>query len=118
MKKTIRWKLLFLILVTVVAGYYLIPTISRSPSLPPLLPLLLPRAERLNLGLDLQGGMHLILKVVTGKAMKNTAERLIAELRREAEKEKIRSRGSRGRGSTGSGSGFSPRIGSKGCGRF
>ena len=29
MKKTIRWKLLFLILVTVVAGYYLIPTISR-----------------------------------------------------------------------------------------
>ena len=89
MKKTIRWKLLFLILVTVVAGYYLLPTVSRYPSLPPLLPPLLPRAERLNLGLDLQGGMHLVLEVVTGKAVENTAERLIAELRREAEKEKI-----------------------------
>ena len=89
MKKTIRWKLLFLILVTVVAGYYLLPTVSRYTSLPPLLPPLLPRAERLNLGLDLQGGMHLVLEVVTGKAVENTAERLIAELRREAEKEKI-----------------------------
>src|SRR3990172_9494383 len=89
MKKTIRWKLLFLILVTVVAGYYLLPTVSRYPSLPPLLHPLLPRAERLNLGLDLQGGMHLVLEVVTGKAVENTAERLIAELRRAAEKEKI-----------------------------
>jgi preprotein translocase subunit SecD len=89
MKKTIRWKLLLLILVTVVAGYYLLPTVSRYPSLPPLLPPLLPRAERLNLGLDLQGGMHLVLEVVTGKAVENTAERLIAELRRAAEKEKI-----------------------------
>jgi len=89
MKKTIKWKLLFLLLVTVVAGYYLFPTVSRRSSLPSLFPPVLPRAERLNLGLDLQGGMHLVLEVVTEKAVENTVDRLIAELRRETEKENI-----------------------------
>src|SRR5574337_861311 len=89
MKKTMAWKVFSLLLVTVIAGYYLFPTLSGRSSLPSLLPLLLPRAERLNLGLDLQGGMHLVLEVVTEKAVENTVDRLIAELRRETEKEKI-----------------------------
>jgi preprotein translocase subunit SecD len=89
MKKTVTWKILSLLLVTVIAGYYLFPTLSRRSSLPSLLPPLLPRAERLNLGLDLQGGMHLVLEVVTEKAVDNTVDRLIAELRRETEKENI-----------------------------
>lgn len=89
MKKTVKWKILSLLLVTVIAGYYLFPTLSGRSSLPSLLPPLLPRAERLNLGLDLQGGMHLVLEVVTEKAVENTVDRLIAELRRETEKEKI-----------------------------
>lgn len=89
MKKTGTWKILSLLLVTVIAGYYLFPTLSGRSSLPSLLPPLLPRAERLNLGLDLQGGMHLVLEVVTEKAVENTVDRLIAELRRETEKEKI-----------------------------
>jgi preprotein translocase subunit SecD len=89
MKKTVAWKILSLLLVTVIAGYYLFPTLSSRSSLPSLLPPLLPRAERLNLGLDLQGGMHLVLEVVTEKAVENTVERMIAELRRETEKEKI-----------------------------
>lgn len=89
MKKTTKWKMLFMLLVTAVAGYYLFPTISRYPSLPSLFPPLLPRAERLNLGLDLQGGMHLVLEVVTAKAVENTVERLVAELRREAEKQQV-----------------------------
>ncbi len=89
MKKTIKWKLLFLLAVTVVAGYYLFPTLLQRSSLPSLFPPLLPRAERLNLGLDLQGGMHLVLEVVTEKAVENTVDRQIAELRRDTEKEKI-----------------------------
>ncbi len=89
MKKTMKWKILSFLLVTVIAGYYLFPTLSGRSSLPSLLPPLLPRAERLNLGLDLQGGMHLVLEVVTEKAVENTVDRLIAELRRETEKEKI-----------------------------
>ncbi len=89
MKKTFTWKILSLLLVTVIAGYYLFPTLSGRSSLPSLLPPLLPRAERLNLGLDLQGGMHLVLDVVTEKAIENSIDRLIAELRRETEKENI-----------------------------
>src|SRR5574337_693547 len=89
MKKTVTWKLLSLLLVTVIAGYYLFPTLAGRSSLPSLLPPLLPRAERLNLGLDLQGGMHLVLEVATEKAVENTVDRLIAELRRETEKENI-----------------------------
>lgn len=89
MKKTVTWKVLSLLLATVIAGYYLFPTLSGRSSLPSLLPLLLPRAERLNLGLDLQGGMHLVLDVVTEKAVENSIDRLVTELRREAEKENI-----------------------------
>ena len=89
MKKTIKWKLLFLLGVTVVACYYLFPTLSQRSSLPSLFPPLLPRAERLNLGLDLQGGMHLVLEVVTEKAVENTVDRQIVELRRATEMEKI-----------------------------
>ncbi|PWB77538.1 MAG: protein translocase subunit SecD [Candidatus Methylomirabilota bacterium] len=72
-----------------IAGYYLFPTLSGRSSLPSLLPPLLPRAERLNLGLDLQGGMHLVLEVATEKAIENTVDRLVAEIRREAEKDNI-----------------------------
>lgn len=73
MKKTVTWKVLSLLLATVIAGYYLFPTLSGRSSLPSLLPLLLPRAERLNLGLDLQGGMHLVLDVVTEKAVETAS---------------------------------------------
>ncbi|MBI3988323.1 MAG: protein translocase subunit SecD [candidate division NC10 bacterium] len=89
MKKGIRWRIILLLATTAIAVYYLLPTISRISSLPPLLPAFLPRAERLNLGLDLRGGMHLVLEVQTEKAVENTMERLTAELRRAAEKEQI-----------------------------
>ena len=42
--------------------------------------------KKINLGLDLQGGMHLILEVKTEKAVESTIERIIAKLR-EAEVE-------------------------------
>src|SRR5574337_413613 len=89
MKKTILWKILSLLLVTVIAGYYLFPTLTGRSALPSLLPPLLPKAERLNLGLDLQGGMHLVLEVATEKAIENTVDRLVAEVRRETEKNNI-----------------------------
>ncbi len=89
MKKGIQWRVLLLLATTAISVYYLLPTISGIPSLPPLLPAFLPRAERLNLGLDLRGGMHLVLEVQAEKAVENTVERLVAELRRAAEKEQI-----------------------------
>jgi preprotein translocase subunit SecD len=42
-----------------------------------------------NLGLDLQGGMHLVLEVQDEKAVESTTERLLEEARRLLDKEKI-----------------------------
>jgi preprotein translocase subunit SecD len=50
---------------------------------------MLPRAEKVNLGLDLQGGMHLVLEVQAEKAVENTTERLREEIKRLLDKEKI-----------------------------
>ena len=46
--------------------------------------------EGLRLGLDLQGGMHLVLEVDTGKAVESTTERISQEIREQLKKERIR----------------------------
>ncbi len=46
--------------------------------------------KRINLGLDLQGGMHLVLEVETQKAVESTIERIAQELRSTLKKEHIR----------------------------
>jgi preprotein translocase subunit SecD len=77
------------VLATLATGYYLLPSVAPVGSLPSLFPGVLPRAERMNLGLDLQGGMHLVLEVQVEKAVESTTERLLAEVRRVLEREKI-----------------------------
>jgi len=63
----------------VLAGIiYLVPSIS--PELPPWWARFLPK-ERIHLGLDLQGGMHLILEVETEKAVQNQAERMVEDIK-------------------------------------
>jgi preprotein translocase subunit SecD len=47
-------------------------------------------ALKINLGLDLQGGMHLVLEVDTAKAVEGTIERIAQELRTRLRKERIR----------------------------
>ena len=49
--------------------------------------------KRINLGLDLQGGMHLLLEVETPKAVLNTLERNAQEIRYSLRKERIRTFG-------------------------
>ena len=46
--------------------------------------------KKINLGLDLQGGMHLVLEVDTQKAVESTVERIAQEMRRFLKKEHIR----------------------------
>ena len=75
-------------LVVVVALIYLIPTIS--PRLPAWWKALLP-TDRVQLGLDLQGGMHLVLEVDVDKAVAAATERMAQELVRKLRQEKIRS---------------------------
>lgn len=89
MRKRIRGRVILLVVTTLLTGYYIVPSVAPVSSLPSLFPGILPRAERVNLGLDLQGGMHLVLEVQAEKAVENATERLMEEARRILEKEKI-----------------------------
>jgi preprotein translocase subunit SecD len=88
-RKRIRGRVILIVLATLVTGYYIVPSVISVGSLPSLFPGLLPRAERINLGLDLQGGMHLVLEVQAEKAVENSTDRLLEEARRLLDKEKI-----------------------------
>jgi preprotein translocase subunit SecD len=70
-------------LVLIVSAIYVIPTFK--PGVWPY--------KKINLGLDLQGGMHLVLEVQTEKAVESTLERVRNELRDLFRDEKIRHRG-------------------------
>ena len=57
--------------------------------LPSLKPALWPH-KQINLGLDLQGGMHLVLEVDVYKAVESTVERISQEIRERLKKKRIR----------------------------
>lgn len=76
--KSLKWRLVLVVAVLVVALVYLAPTLARE--LPPWWASFLPN-ERIHLGLDLQGGMHLILEVESQKAVESAVERLVQELK-------------------------------------
>jgi len=78
--KNLSWKLAVAAAVIVTALVYILPSIK---------PTLWPH-KKINLGLDLQGGMHLILEVDTIKAVESTIERITQELRDLLKKERIR----------------------------
>ena len=78
--KNISWRLVVILTVVLIALIYILPTIK--PSIWPY--------KKINLGLDLQGGMHLALEVDTDEAVKSTVERIIHELRTSLKKEHIR----------------------------
>jgi len=88
-KKRLQGRVILILFATLVTAYYLLPSIGLVSSLPSLLPGFLPRSEPMNLGLDLQGGMHLVLEVQTDKAIENTTDRLADEARRLLDKQKI-----------------------------
>ncbi len=66
--------------VIVTAVIYVLPTLE---------PRLWPH-KQINLGLDLQGGMHLVLEVDTAKAVDGQVERIMQEIRDRLRKERIR----------------------------
>jgi preprotein translocase subunit SecD len=81
--KNISWKLVASVLVVLAAVVYTIPTF-KSEIWP---------YKKINLGLDLQGGMHLVLEVQTEKAVESTIERLAQDMRIAIKKEQIRATG-------------------------
>ena len=81
--KNISWKLVASVLVVLAAVVYTIPSF-KSEIWP---------YKKINLGLDLQGGMHLILEVQTEKAVESTIERLAQDLLISLRKKQIRATG-------------------------
>jgi len=69
------------------AFIYLTPSLGGD--LPPWWSSLLPQ-ERIQLGLDLQGGMHLVLEVEVRKAVESNLERVVEDLKHDLRKKKIR----------------------------
>ncbi len=87
--KNFSWKTLIVAGVIITAIIYLLPTIK--PEWWPY--------KKINLGLDLQGGMHLVLEVETEKAVENNIERISLDMRGLLKKEHIRNMGlTRGNG--------------------
>ncbi|PIE70431.1 MAG: protein translocase subunit SecD [Deltaproteobacteria bacterium] len=82
--KRITWRLLTVVAVLIVAVVYLLPTLTDITSGTPCWP-----HKVINLGLDLQGGMHLVLEVQTEEAVDNTLDRLTHELKGSFRKEHI-----------------------------
>ena len=74
MRKEFYWKIVLILVVVVVSVWFAHPI-----------------KEKINLGLDLQGGMHLVLDVEAEKAVESTLDRYVMNLRDAFKKDKIES---------------------------
>jgi len=86
MLRKIRWKFTLIAVLIVLSVLILLPLVAKN--LPSWWGKVLP-AEGLRLGLDLQGGMHLILKVDLDKAVSNQLELVQRDLRETLRKKQI-----------------------------
>ncbi len=87
MKKNLGIRAAIAGILIVIGLIYITPSLIRT--LPPWWTGILPK-EKIHLGLDLQGGMHLILEVDAVKAVESSLERTIEELRSDMRKKRIR----------------------------
>ena len=87
MLKGIKIRAAMALTVCLAGLFYLAP--SLTPDLPDFWKKHLPM-DKIHLGLDLQGGTHLVLEVDTEKALENTAERLSNEVKETLMNNKVR----------------------------
>ncbi|MCP4682340.1 MAG: protein translocase subunit SecD, partial [Desulfobacterales bacterium] len=87
MSKSLAWRGGIALVVVFFAFIHLIPTLSGD--LPTWWSNILPR-EQIKLGLDLQGGMHLVLEVQSEKAVESHLERVVEEVKGDLRRSKIR----------------------------
>jgi len=89
MKGTFKWRLLIILVVLIGALIYCFPTLATLTKEPiSWWPKVFPQ-DKIHLGLDLQGGMHLILEVETDKAVESHVERIKNDLKNDLKKEEI-----------------------------
>ncbi len=87
MFKNLGWRAGIAASLIIIALVYLTPSLSRD--LPPWWSSLLPQ-DRIHLGLDLQGGMHLVLEVEAAKAVESNLERVAEEIKHDLREARIR----------------------------
>jgi len=85
--KNLSWRGAIATILILGAFIYLVPSLGGT--LPNWWSSLLPK-DKIHLGLDLQGGMHLVLEVDANKAVESSLERIIEEMRQDLRKKKIR----------------------------
>ncbi|MBL6967635.1 MAG: protein translocase subunit SecD, partial [Desulfobacteraceae bacterium] len=87
MSKSLNWRGVIALFTILAAVIYLVP--SLTDGVPGWWSSLLPK-DKIHLGLDLQGGMHLVLEVQASKAVENHLERVVEELKRDLRKDRVR----------------------------
>jgi len=85
--KNLSWRGVIVAFLILMAFLYLTPSLRGE--LPAWWSNFLPQ-EKIHLGLDLQGGMHLILEVDAAKAVESHLERVVEEFKHDLRKSKIR----------------------------
>ena len=87
--KSIQWRAAVALIVCLAGLFYLTPTLTSN--LPDFWKKNLP-ADRIHLGLDLQGGMHLVLEVHADKAVEAAMERMANDMKETLMDSKVRFR--------------------------
>ena len=88
MLKITKLKLLFVLSICILGVYYIIPNFydkTEVTGLPNYV-----SKKQVNLGLDLQGGSHLLLEVDTNAVLKEKSEYLVDDIRSTLRKNKIK----------------------------
>jgi preprotein translocase subunit SecD len=84
-----KWRLVLILIVFIGALIYSFPTLATlTKEAPSWWPKFFPQ-DKIHLGLDLQGGMHLILEVDTAEAVESEMERFKNDLQNDLKKEQI-----------------------------
>ncbi len=78
MSRSLKWRFVIYAAISLVAAMLLLPTVTSN--LPSWVAKIVP-SEKIHLGLDLQGGMHLVLEVEAEKAVESHVERVKNNLR-------------------------------------
>ncbi len=78
MERSWWWKAIGIVFLLIVSVGYLVPTVVGEKQLPSVYSNLI--KSRLQLGLDLQGGIHLVYEVEVDKAVSDKADRLSADM--------------------------------------
>lgn len=86
MQGSLRWRVILIIIVLILGMIYALPSVPgiESSGLTKILP-----DNKINLGLDLKGGIHLTLGVDVQKAIENSLAQMGQDIRSEAREENI-----------------------------